>query len=302
MFTYWASTYLSPRLVRIFGAADIPEIFAREILRCASASDKRHVRILSLGSGDCEFERSVHTLLSGQVDATWSCTDLNAAVSEHAQRIALSSPDHATRFNFHTIDLNIDFVQGQFDFIIANHSLHHFLNLEFIFDHVHRSLTKDGRFIVSDMIGRNGHMRWPEALTFVQDLWRFLPEPYRFNNHAKCIEGENFVNYDCTSNGDFEGVRAQDILPLLLDKFGFERFVGFGGVSDIFLDKAYGPNFDLGKEFDIKFIQYIAALNTALIDSGIVKPTMMIATLSADPTQCVFDRWSPQFALRDPTL
>ncbi len=28
-----------------------------------------------------------------------------------------------------------------------------------------------GRFIVSDMIGRNGHMRWPEALAIVQEFW-----------------------------------------------------------------------------------------------------------------------------------
>lgn len=301
IFTHWASNYLSPRLTHIFGTAAIPEVFAREILRCSPSASEQPVSILSLGSGDCEFERSVHALLDGHIEAVWSCTDINPKVSEHARACTADTTRYSNFFKFYTIDLNEDFVQGSFDFIIANHSLHHFINLEHIFDCAKRSLKGNGRFIISDMIGRNGHMRWPEALCFVEALWKFLPDKFRYNNHAKCTEGEEFNNYDCTQNGDFEGVRAQDILPLLLKTFHFERFVGFGNIMDIFIDKAYGPNFDPSQEFDLRFIRYLEDVNNALIDDGIIKPTMMIATLSANETECVFDRWSPMFSLRDPS-
>ena len=299
MFTWWASTYLSPRLISVFGSPDIPMIFASEIIRRANELSGE-VRVLSLGSGDCEFERSVHELLPPTLGVKWTCTDLNPAVTEHARRV-LSGHGHGEAFSFQTLDLNLEFVHGQYDIVMINHALHHFLNLEFIFEGIRKCLREDGRVLVSDMIGRNGHMRWPEALGIVESLWASLPDEYRFNNHANCIEGLTFNNYDCTSNGDFEGVRAQDILPLLLRDFSFEKFVGFGNVPDVFLDRAYGPNFTPARDFDIKFIQLCERLNTHLIDSGYLKPTMMIGVLTAEPPLVsTFDRWSAEFSMRDP--
>lgn len=299
MFTWWASTYLSPRLQNVFGHADIPAIFASEITRRADESGNADVRVLSLGSGDCQFERSVHEALSPSVAARWVCTDLNPAVTEHAARV-LGDHGHAASFEFRTLDLNLEFVTGQYDIVLINHSMHHFLNLEFIFEGIGKCLKPDGRILISDMIGRNGHMRWPEALGVVEALWASLPDEYRFNNHAKCVEGLHFNNYDCTSNGDFEGVRAQDILPLLLESFSFEKFVAFGNIPDVFLDRAYGPNFSPVREFDLKFIQLCERLNTHFIDNGFVKPTMMIGVLAAQPVITSYDRWSAEFSKRDP--
>ncbi|MCA0297425.1 MAG: class I SAM-dependent methyltransferase [Proteobacteria bacterium] len=299
MFTWWASTYLSPRLVNVFGCADIPEIFASEIARRA-AELGGEVVVLSLGSGDCEFERSVHELLPSEVRARWTCTDLNPVVTQHAGRV-LRKHGHGDAFSFQTLDLNLEFVQGKYDVVMINHALHHFLNLEFIFEGIRRCLKPGGRILVSDMVGRNGHMRWPEALGVVQSLWASLPDEYRFNNHAKCIEGLAFNNYDCTSNGDFEGVRAQDILPLLLRSFNFEKFVGFGNIPDVFLDRAYGPNFTPARDFDLRFIRLCEDLNNHLIDGGYIKPTMMIGVLTLEPPVSeTFDRWSADFSMRDP--
>ena len=298
IFTYWACKYLSPRLINIYGTADIPVLFGNEMLRYAEKSKKEMLRVLSLGSGDCEFETSIHKNVAGRVKLNWECTDLNPAVSASAKDRA-DSMGYGEQFNFHIIDLNEDFVHGQFDIIMINHSLHHFIGLEHIFSNIKDNLVPHGRILISDMIGRNGHMRWPEALGIVDSLWRFLPEKYHFNNHSRCLE-KNFINYDCTTGGDFEGVRAQDILPLLLKDFYFERFVGFGNVMDIFTDRTYGHNFNVDSEFDTSFIDYVERLNTELIDRGIVKPTIMIGTLSITPVECTFDRWSPQFSMRRP--
>ena len=45
--------------------------------------------------------------------------------------------------------------------------------------------------------------------------------------------------------GSFEGIRAQDILPLLVERFTFDEFIGFGNVIDPFVDRSFGPNFDI---------------------------------------------------------
>jgi hypothetical protein len=38
-----------------------------------------------------------------------------------------------------------------------------FERLEHLFDAVSTALGEDGRFVIYDIIGRNGHLRWPEA-------------------------------------------------------------------------------------------------------------------------------------------
>jgi hypothetical protein len=39
--------------------------------------------------------------------------------------------------------------------------LHHVLNLEGLFGQIKSHLKEHGLFIISDIIGRNGHLRWP---------------------------------------------------------------------------------------------------------------------------------------------
>ena len=52
-----------------------------------------------------------------------------------------------------------------------------------------------GKFLISDMIGRNGHQRWPEALTIVHDFWRKLPPSYRFNRLVGYYEGNSIESF-----------------------------------------------------------------------------------------------------------
>ncbi len=304
MFSYWANKYLSPRLIEVFGDPRINFIFASEINKAYKRSNNKNstgnspFRILSLGSGDCSTEiEIVKHLLDFGCTIEFVCTDLNPAVSDFAKDAAMKSgvDRHMT---FKVLNLNTDFPDGPFDAVMANHSLHHFVELEFIFDSVRNALTENGVFVISDMIGRNGHMRWPEALVFVEQLWDSLPLEKKFNFFAKCHE-DRYVNYDCTSDDTFEGIRAQDIMPLLTERFFFNKFVGHGNVIDVFIDRIYGNNFSPNNESDRRFIDYVESLNTSLIDFGIVKPTAMFATLSKAAGESIYSKWSSQFCVRE---
>ena len=99
----------------------------------------------------------------------------------------------------------------EYDSVLASHALHHVVNLEGLFKQVHAALAPKGQFIVSDIIGRNGHLRWPEALEIVQEFWQELPPAYRYNRMLRRHE-ESYINWDCSKEG-FEGIRSQDILP-----------------------------------------------------------------------------------------
>jgi SAM-dependent methyltransferase len=196
-------------------------------------------------------------------------------------------------------DLNTWSAPGPADIYLAVHSLHHVVELEHLYDEVVQSLDPDGVMLVNDMVGRNGHVRWPEAGALVQRIWRTTPERYRFNNFAKHLDVA-YPDIDCSGEG-FEGIRAQDVLPLLLQRLHPEVYVGFGNVIDPFVDRVYGPNFDHTNPADASFIDSVAALDEAAIDLGIITPTHLVATFRKRRVPCRYPRQrSPERTVRRP--
>jgi hypothetical protein len=171
--------------------------------------------------------------------------------------------------------------EREYDAVIANQSLHHIVNLEGVFAEAKRCLRPGGVLVTSDMIGRNGHRRWPEALDVVYEFWRKLPPSHRFNRQSGYYE-EFYEDRDYSSEG-FEGIRAQDILPLLLEHFHFRMFFGFANAIDAFVDRGFGPNFDVSSDWDRGFIDELHRRDEGEIAAGRLTPTHMLAVLTKEP-------------------
>ena len=187
-----------------------------------------------------------------------------------------------------------------YEAVMANQSLHHVVRLEALFESVSTAISSGGLFVTSDMIGRNGHQRWPEALEIVQEFWKELPESYRYNQQLKRFE-HRFMDWDC-SVGNFEGIRAQDILPLLVERFEFDIFAPFANVVDVFIDRGFGHNFDATAQWDRDFIDRVHERDEAQILAGRVKPTHMMAVMcTGRPGRHEFlDGLTPQGCVRRP--
>jgi hypothetical protein len=199
------------------------------------------------------------------------------------------------------VDLNTwNPAEGIYSGIMAHHSLHHMVELEHIFSATHRSLHALGTFVTNDMIGRNGHMRWPEALHYIERIWAFMPDYLKFNRTMNRFD-EQFINWDCSNEG-FEGIRAQDILPLLCEHFEFSHFLAYGGFIDVFIDRSYGHNFDPNNPKDIALIDFIHELNELTIDHGLIKPTTMFAVMNKNSSAGLLSHkhWTPKFSIRKP--
>jgi len=175
---------------------------------------------------------------------------------------------------------------------MADQSLHHVTELESLFGQIRQSLRPDGIFVISDMIGRNGHLRWPAALAIVREFWRKLPPSYRYNRRSGRYEAF-FEDADCSTES-FEGIRAQDIVPLLEQYFHFHFFLGFGNVIDPFVDRSFGPNFDPESAWDREFIDQVHRRDEAEIAAGRLQPTHMLALLGKEPGA------SPGFGVSSP--
>lgn len=220
IFHYWSNRHLRPRLLSVIGVETIADFYAFHFK--TAIAESRNTALLSVGAGDCSVEIAVAKRLRalGVNDFALTCLEVSPHLLERAE--AAVAQDGLRGIVVPTrVDINRWRPSHQVAGVMANHSLHHFVELEQVFEGIKQCMADEaGVSVTNDMIGRNGHMRWPEALEIVESIWRFMPDKYKHNRQLERFE-KTFVNWDCSSEG-FEGVRAQDILPLLNKTFGFE--------------------------------------------------------------------------------
>jgi SAM-dependent methyltransferase len=277
IFHYWSNKYLLPKFQQ-FGFNSPRDFFRVYMSQVCRENGGKPLCFISVGAGNCDTEIEITESLraEGLGNFVLECLDINPHMLDRGRKMA-QQKQIAEAVRFTQADINSWHPKQQYQVIMANQSLHHFVELEVLFDKVYDVLTPDGLFLSDDMIGRNGHMRWPEALALVNRLWKELPEKYRYNHQLKRLEVE-FDNWDCSKEG-FEGIRAQDVLPLLITKFNFELFVGFGNLIDVFIDRSFGHNFDPKNPADLGFIDKVHFMDEDHIERGVIKPAHMTAVM-----------------------
>jgi SAM-dependent methyltransferase len=300
IFGYWSNRYLVPMLQEV-GVTNPNEFAADALIASARRCQASNPCFVSIGSGNCDTEVAVAKLLKerGLQSFRIECVDITPDMLERGRKLA--ADEGLTDVVVPTAgDFNSWQPSRIYQGIFANQSLHHVVNLEGLFDAMYSALDTQGSLVVNDMIGRNGHMRWPEALAPLQEFWKELPSSYRYNQQLKRMEDE-FDDWDCSQYG-FEGIRSQDVLPLLAERFQFEIFIGFSNVVDVFIDRNFGHNFDAEGEWDQDFIDRVHAFDEAGLANGTLTPTHMLAVLRKERVaEPFFSRGlSPLRAIRDP--
>lgn len=299
IFHYWSNKYLLPT-IQPFGFMHPDDFFIKQLAKVIDANPQHPAAFISIGAGNCDTEvRIAQGLVAmGYANFTIECLDLNPTMLARGRELALQQGVGEQVLPTEG-DFNRWTPSKPYSAVMANQSLHHVMELEHLFDAIAGAIkARDGVLITSDMIGRNGHQRWPEALSIVEELWNELPQKYKYNHQLKRVE-DSYVNWDCATDG-FEGIRAQDIMPLLAERFHFDLFVPFANLISPFVDRSFGHNFDVNSESDRAFIDKVQARDAAEIQSGRIKPTQMFAVLSGDwnrPTACI-DGLTPEYCTR----
>lgn len=303
IFHYWSHRYLLP-MQQAMGFEGPDDFFARYLVESVQrAGGAQHgPRLLSIGAGNSESEVRIALRMRelGLQDFTLECLELNPAMRERGRQLALEAGLEGC-----VVPVEGDFnrwraERGSYFAIMANQSLHHVLELEHLFEAVRDALAPGALFITADVMGRNGHQRWPEAKAVLDEFWRELPLHYRYNVQLKRQEDE-FLDWDC-SIGNFEGIRAQDVLPLLRRYFQFELFLPWGNVILPFIDRGFGPHFNANADWDRDFIDRVHARDEAEMQSGRLKPTQLYAVMAVESQGPCIQRGhlSPEFCTREP--
>lgn len=302
IFHYWSNKYLRP-IFSEAGFENIEHFFVMNLIEIAKTSKSKKMHFASVGSGNCDFEVHLSKLLieSKVTNFVFHCIDINPTMLERGRSFAVESGlEH--HLNFVEADFNTWRPTIKFHAVLANQALHHVTNLEHLYDEISSNLVDGGQFIISDMIGRNGHQRWPEALDLVHRFWEELPDDHRYNVLLNRHE-ELYENWDCSNEG-FEGIRAEEVLPLLLERFKCQKFIGFGNIIDIFIDRCFGHHFDPNNKWETGFIDRVHHEDEERILDGSLTPTHMLGVfskmLSAEP---YYSRGiSPESSVRKPSI
>ena len=273
---YYANEFLSPSLRSLTGHGGHVDWWVAEINRRAAATDSP-VSVLSIGCGNGDMEIEILKRVVDSQSVVLHGLDINGAMIDRA-RAAAASHGFATAI-FSIQDMNFIALKQDYDIVIANHSLHHIVELERLFAEIRDHAAPGMRFFINDMIGRNGHRMWDNATPVVEAIWPRLDEKHRFNHHSRRFDARP-LNADFSSVG-FEGIRAQDILPLLISYFDIDLFLPFATIINRFVDRAYGHNFSPENARDVNLIMNILALDVKLLSEKKLSPTQ--AYISARP-------------------
>jgi SAM-dependent methyltransferase len=288
IYAVWAKGHVMPLLHEV-GFDGFWDMYDQAVAEQCARRGSETVTMVSVGAGngDAEVDLASRLAKMGHENLQLVLLELNPSMLERADALAREA-GIADRVRTVQADLNTWCAEGPVDVYFANHSLHHVVELEHLFGQIKSSLDPDGVFLINDMIGRNGHQRWPEAVAMVNGIWDQMPERYRRNNYSGEIDTV-YPDLDC-SGESFEGVRAEDILPLLLKTFHPETYVTFANIVDPFVDRVYGPNFDINNESDVAFLEHIAQLDDAAMELRVLTPTHLVGSFRPSPVQCRYPR------------
>ena len=272
-FHYCTEKYLRKQLMDSIGVSSFEALINKHINILKVDKDEANIKICSLGSGNCDIE--IGLVRDCEFRGKIYCYDVNSNMLERGRKLANDNDFH--NFEFINCDINDIQLNQEFDIVLAHHSLHHFVKLENIFDEVNKCMTKKSFFIISDIIGRNGHMFWDNAFEICNAIWNIFPKELKYNVVLKKYCGER-IQWDCSNEG-FEGIKAQDILPLLDEKFKFKDFAPFFAIVSRFTDRDFGGNFDLTNNYHKSLLDMICNFDDFALKNKILKPTQLIAVM-----------------------
>lgn len=301
--SYWSEKFLRPKFAAI-GFDGMWDFYVKSILQLRLYFKNETLRIISIGSGNCdvEIELAKRLMQQGEKKFQIECIDINEQMLRRGQersRAMSLSPF----FVFRCCPITeMNYAPRTVHCWFANQSLHHILALEDLFSIVCDSLAERGILIMGDMIGKNGHTFWPESLFFINMLWNCIDDEKKLDVRKNWVD-LIYPNIDHSSVG-FEGIRSQDILPLICERLHPISFIGFSSIIRPFISRSYGPNYDPTDPADCLFIDFVARLDDQLIHQGICKPTQCFGVFGLDfsaSSRC-YSHWTPEFCVRNPDV
>ncbi len=238
-------------------------------------------RALEIGCGD-------GSIALGLMQAGWF---KRLAAFDVAEGAVASAQARAAAAGFDTLQFlvrdgnTLTLEPGTYDFIYANHALHHITDLEHLFAQCAAALRPGGMLFASDYVGPS-QMQYSDAhLTLMNDMLARLPPEKRWDNlhgyqEKRLIERtprQVFLDHDPS-----EAPRSADIIPVL-ERFFDVEVAPFGMELTYEVLLGIVHNFDPDDDGDNAMIDVMTELDRAAARDGIAD--RLFANIVARPRE-----------------
>ena len=250
--------------------------FADEVT--VQAEQFERPRLLSLGCGYGGHELEIARTLRRPYQLVG--VDLNPHIFNGAQRRATSE---GLGVQFKSLDLNFVHIRpNTFDVIYAHASVHHLLNLEHFFSQVSEGLTKNGRLVILDIIGKTQVLFWKENVEFAASLITRMPRRYRPPVGKRLWKHVWFDPYSILSpykepaeQSGMEGIRQEEIEFVMLRWLTPIKLARYDAYMRMICTSPHlGIRLDQSKDDDRECLEEIR-LELQQVETGKLKPTEM---------------------------
>jgi SAM-dependent methyltransferase len=234
-------------------------------IRSVHEGEARPVRILSLCSGAAGIERWIIANAGRPVEIT--LFDLNEKLMQKAAE-SLPSIAQVSGILGDVNAISVEqFGNMTFDVVVFVSGLHHVVEIERVLQTSAELLLPNGEFwIIGEAIGRNGNQLWPEALEAANRIFSLLPERFRRNAFTGKIDS-TVPETDFSANS-FEGIRSEEIEPLLLRYFDPVEMWRRNCFLWRLVNPVYYRNYDLKNEEDRYIVLSLVAADYNLWKGG----------------------------------
>lgn len=224
---WWDIPYVTKRWnVLISGDENINKT---EYLYKNLLNEKSNLKLLSLGSGTCEYEMA---LSSHSCFSKITCVDLAENRIEAAKKKAKFKGICNMEFVCGSI-YDLEFKNNNFDIVLFNSSLHHFKPVEeLIKEKVVSYLKSDGYLVINEYVGPNRMQYSKKQIKFINEGLNLIDKKYRV------LLGTNLLKRKYYGSGIIrmiiadpsECIESIKIIPAIHEAF------------EVILEKSYGGN------------------------------------------------------------
>jgi len=270
IFAAWRDQQVARKLASL-EIDDTDGFFAHHVAAARPLAGDDKIEVLSLGGESPDFELGIARALrkNEQLAFRLYFPQRDAEHASELLRRAAGAGIHSELVAFDPSDWAAARLPEHFHAILGDGALARSDELDAFLEALERATRNGSRLALAERIGR-GESR--SAREMGDRVWSLMPERYKLNH----VTGEVDDHYV----GDGPATAETDILARLRGRFAFEDFASFGHLVDRFIGPEIGPNFDPEDERDRRFIDQIANLDEAKLDSGALSPVHMIARLS----------------------
>jgi SAM-dependent methyltransferase len=212
-----------------------------------AAGGRRDIISLCVGTGQIEAS----LVRSTNQPVALTLVDINRSLLDQAE--ALMPPHCATTSIVQDVN-EIALPSRHFDIAIFVSGAHHVVELEHLWQELHRALRDDGElWLIGEQIGPNGNRLDIECFEAANRAFSALPERLRRNAYTGDIDRE-IPNID-HAEATFEGIRSQEIEATLARHFLPVEIYKRNCFLWRMVNQAYSDNYDLSQADDIATIR-----------------------------------------------